>query len=931
MKSRKPTRTLDGVFTSRGLGFNLGANGAVWSLNPSSALQAHRFSSFLACLPKQWTSVAADTRVLLCAIAYEAIVNMQDLLAFAKETSDRQRLPGGSRVTWISKNGEASRVEARCLSARTELALKMAGDIGDWSAAEEATALFLAKHYPRLGDWDAKHPIQNSLLDASAWLYLHLPASLYSHVRGALSMPVMADSVFKRLTHTPAATEVGDNLSATDTMVDQVNEEAMDKVLDLPSNNVVPFPKKTIAHLKSLCAVSTGDMGIRLADHLGNASAQIKLALSAQIIAEEGWVAATLAAWTTFLLSYGSIRKANPAMSTISAYLNDLLEPLAEELIDLNKTPGMMLQEDWTSIFENLIKAEGTQQRGAALGSLHLWAVRCFGCNPMPQIIFSRELDTKVHANLIWPHEHALALKRAACVSVNERISNQCVVLIALGAAGEFRIGELPSLRTMDIRETADGLRVEIDPGRGTHGGKSRAARRVVHLHDPEAIRLVLAWRDRRDQESKFSPENPVLLFGDPNQAHKLYRFGHCARLINDILKASTGDYSTSFHTLRHSSATYRAYGLLTKPLEPNAVSPLHTLCHEIGHASATTLWDTYFHLPEYAIRLALDRVKVVHHINSSEAAFWLGETAVALRKQSSIDASSHSSDFYLHLLAQKALAKHPDGHIPGHHYTLPALQAPTPTSDAPVTLLWVRQALAMMVDGTDKTAACLRLSCTEAQVKQVCLAVRHVLQSIRPNGHGRSTSLLLDTTEVEHAMSWVHENLSPRHWSFDLAYPPQLQRLVKYLYAYGQENSAVNAAKSWAVMQCKDALSLQDPLASHAFLMLLKEAGFPPQAMVARVQDLGADKPPEERESHLNKEIEAIKAISLEALGTDIRVETVGPRRGFLRRYLMLGCLKFSPDKAAPSAALRMAKVHGLFFALSVFHQLKLTGVQRS
>lgn len=227
MKQRKLNAALDGVFTSRGLSIKLGGHDAVWSLNPSSALQAHRFNNFLAFLPSKWAVVEHDTRVLLCAIAYQAIVNLPDLLAFAKVTSARQRLPGGSRVTWISQNSEFSRIEARCLSARTELSLEMAGDIGDWSAAMEATAQFLAKHYPRLGDWDTEHPIQNALSDASAWLYLHLPSCLYSQLRGALSMPVMADSVFRRLTsHAPAATgEVVNKPTDTEMMIDLVNEQ----------------------------------------------------------------------------------------------------------------------------------------------------------------------------------------------------------------------------------------------------------------------------------------------------------------------------------------------------------------------------------------------------------------------------------------------------------------------------------------------------------------------------------------------------------------------------------------------------------------------------------------------------------------------------------------------------------------------------------
>jgi len=921
---------LDRGLASTEPNFRLSVNDAVWSLNPSSAVHVHRFNNFLAILPRHWISVTPGTRVLLCAIAYEGILSIGDLLAFAQATSDRQRLPGGSRVTWTSQNSGLSRIEARYISARTELALDMVGDIGNWSAAMDAAGLFFTTHYSRLGDWDTKQPIQIALLDASAWLYLHLPSCLYSHLRGAIIMPLMAESVFGRLTHPPAASvQLVNTLTDTDCLIDLANEQAMNNILDLPSSVAPSFPEKTISLLKSICSPSANESGIRLANHLHKASTKDKLILLNEIISREGWVAATLAAWTTFLLNYGSIRKSNPAMSTISAYLNDLLAPLATELLKMDKTPGILLQRDWALIFDNLAKAEGAMQRGAALASLHLWAVRCFGCEPMPHVLFTREAPTQVHANLVWPHEQALAIEMASSISTDERTCNQCMVLLALGCKGLFRIGELPSLTTRNVRETPDGLHIDIDPGHGTHGGKSRAARRIVVVHDPEAARLVVAWRDRRNRESRFLQTDSVFLFGDPNQAHKLYRFGHCVRLINSLLKTGTGDDSVSFHSLRHGSATYRACRLLSSDFGPSAVSPLHALLHEIGHATDTTIWTTYFHLPEFAIRRAIDSVDIVRQINSHEAAFWLAKSTMALRKKRSLAASADDSNFYGSLVANKAFMKHPDGHIPGHPYTLPPIQTLAPTSDAPITLLWVREALATVVARFDKTAACWRLSCTEAQLKQVCLSVQEVLLTINTNRNKRPKSLLLEAATTEHALDWAHNNLAARCWSFELADTSHLQYLSKYLCAHGQQKIGINGAKSWVAMRYHDTLSLDDTVASRAFLSLLREAGFPPQAIVARVQKQSSGDVTHELAMHLATEIKTINELTLETLGTDIRIEDVEPRRGYPRRYLMLGRSKFAPDKPVPSASLCMAEIHGLFFALNVFLQLKLRGLQ--
>lgn len=924
MRRNKLGRALGNVLKTDGLSFNLGANDAVWSLGSDSALRAYRFRNFVEQLPQHLPSIEAEVRVVLSAIAFDVISTKQDLLELVSATRRRQRMPGGVRVTWTSKRGDASRFEARCLSSRTEMALQLVDNDVDWTAALQATVNYLAIHYPSVDALSTTHLLEDILLDASAWHFLHLPSCLYSHIQGALSMPVLADAVLSRLTRERMQSCVVHTPTSADSPLDEINEDAMDKLLEPPTSEIALLPTKTIALLKSICSVSSDSAGIRLSTFLATASARNKLALAVTITGAEGWVSAVLTSWITHLLTYGSLRKEDPAITTISGYVNDLIEDLAAVLVRKNKPPSLMLQEDWVELFETLLSGDGTHFRSAALSSLHLWAVRCFGCDPLPNLIFSREAPSQqVHANLIWPDEQAMALAQVAAVSRDERVVEQCRALITLGCSGLFRIGELPSLRTDDIQETEQGLRIEIDPGRGTHGGKSRAARRVVHLKAVEAVRHVLTLRDRRNMESLYGSDVPVHLFGDPNKQGKLYRFGHCVRLINDVLKTCSGDDSVSFHTLRHTSATDRCFQLLTEPTVPTAIAPLHILLNEMGHASALTLWNSYFHLSEFAIRRAIDDVDEVKQVTSTEASFWLQEAHSTLRQQRFRSSTADNAGFFMQRLDQKAFAPALGEHRPGRPYGLAYRCTQTQTIETPLEYQWVVKALSVVMSGTDSSVAISRLSCTADQLKRVCQAVQRSLHSLRLGRYQRPTSLLLDTAGVDHSLAWAHDHLRALGWSFQISAGSRLPLIANYLNKHVTQRATVDAATAWCAMFDHQALSLADHGASLNFLRLLGEAEFPPQALVARVQESDADATLAERKSTQQTATDLIKHLSLESLGTDIRIEHVRPRRGYPSCYLMLGRFAFSSNGPAPSAGLRMREVHGLFFALRVFHTL--------
>lgn len=908
----------------RGPSLRQGAGEAVWMLNPWSGAAASRFDRFVKDLPGYLLDAPPAVSFLLCVIGYDCVLNEPDLIALAQVISNTPSFDPGVRITWTSDREGFRHTESRCLSVRTRLAVRrLANDI-DWAASAAELESLLQDIYPDIDSALQTTALDLALKDAGTWWYLHLPLCLYSHVRGAFRMPIFDEQVLRRLEDQPTGLII-ESLAA-DPALDLAHDRVGDRLLSHSSNDAPRVTPHTIALIQSVFSVTVNQSGLRLANHLNSKELRDKLTLVTEMIRSEGWIAAVLLSWAIHLLTVGSIRKVNPAVSTISAYVTSLLEPLADALIELKYPPACFSQKDWYRLFDLLRQRACTGQNSAALASLHSWVVRTYGCDPMPDVMFQAVEATRVHANLVWPHEQQRALQYANTVSPDERASKQVQVLLALGAGGLFRIGELPGLLTSDLVLDGDTLRVHVNPGRGLHGGKSRAARRIVRVHAPALISLILRWRDRRVLESELDSGTPLFLFGDPHSPRQLYRIGQCVRLANELLRRATGDDRVSFHSLRHAGASARAYSLLAQPQPAEAVSPLDELCHELGHSSRDTLWSTYFHLPEFALRAASDRIEAVCRYSTDETASWLDITPATLRQRASraVSGASTSNDLYSQWLMQKAGA---DPSVLNNRLQFPFFELPAiapPSIETPRDLRWVRQALAAVSSGVSLEAACLRLSCQPTEIHTLCLAVQQALRLRRSTIRDHSSGLLLADASAEYALQWVHQQVAQHQLRFEPGSNTQLIKLARYLERHAQDSLSAEAALAWSSMWQHKVLSLHDPVATRVLLRLLKEAGVPADSLVIRIQD------GEQNTDGLLRTSAAVKDIRdvfFSGFGASVRIERVRPRRGYPLGYLVVTCSQISAGKCAPSAAVRMHEFHGLLFSLSVFHAFRREG----
>lgn len=898
-----------------------GADDAVWALNPCSGAAAHSFERFAQDLPSHLAHISPAVGFLLCAIGYDCVLAEGDLIAMAQAASSSVPPTVGSRVSWTSTREGYVHLDARCLSLRSRLIARRLPPQVDWPATLAELRGFLRMNYPEVDDTDDARVLAKVLLDARTWWYLHLPLCLFSHVQGAVRMPILDEAVLRRLEkgteqrpfqHTPSDEALG-----------AAHDRALDELLDIASNELLAHPKQTIGQIQSIFSISTNRAGLRLATYLNHRDLRDKLTLAIDLMRSEGWVASVLLSWAVHLLNVGSVRKANPAISTLSAYLNALLEPLANTLRQLKYPPALYSQNDWVTLFEELRQHTPSGQHAAALASLHHWAVRTHGCDPMPDVMFQTVEATRVHTNLIWPDEQQRALDLAATVSPDERVCQQVQVMLALGSGGLFRIGEISGLTTTDLQDGDNGLCVHVSPGRGVHGGKSRAARRIVRIHDPALIALISQWRVRRKLESRLAPNESELLFGDPHTPRKLYRMGHCIRLVNDILRRATGDDSVSFHSLRHAGATARAYTLLTQPQPPSAVSPVDELCHEMGHATRQTLWSTYFHLPEFALRKASDLIPCIASLSAEEAAFWLDLTPAALRQRAcrAASESAPTADLYLQWVQQLADGVSPKLRRPGECRAFQQPAATPPRTNASKDLHWVRQALAVIAQGSTSEAACMLLSCTPEDLRLLCLSIQLTLGSLTTIGRNQSPPLLLSSADTDHAIEWARQQITCQHLAFDLGSNALLHVLAIFLERNAHTPTCAEAALAWTKMRRRNVLSLHDPVAAQAMLHLLRQASFPADALVVRIQA----ETDSSNEGLLRTEssMREIRASVQLGFGASVRIERVRPRRGQPKRYLVVGRSRLAPGISAPSASLRMCEFHGLLFSLCVYQSM--------
>jgi len=491
--------------------------------------------------------------------------------------------------------------------------------------------------------------------------------------------------------------------------------------------------------------------------------------------------------------------------------------------------------------------------------------------------------------------------------------------MAALGSAGTFRIGDLMPLRISQIVFLDSGILVICDPASGLHKGKGKGARRVVFIPEGVECDIIKAWTAIRRKESFDDDE---MLFGDPGRSEGLYRFAHCCLLLNRLLKQVTGDNSVSFHTLRHTTASNRALGILQNSDQSSAVSELDELQHAMGHRTRTTIWSTYFHFPEYAIRQAIDSSPAVHSMEEKEAAFWTAGDVGALRQSKSRATKNgrevKRSRFFHDNIERLGERIAVWSHVPGQSVVLaPHLSPTTRNLSFRFDLHWVTLALRDVLRTEDVNAIASRLSCLPSHLEQLASEAAAIIATLDPLTGRKIKGPLLPGADARTSIAWMRDVIGAHKFRLDFDGSPHVKRLVKFASSSLNQGISVEAARAWR--QCKRAgiVSLSSLHTASPLVKMLLEAGVPASSLIARLQSEETDLA--NRQAALDRFVtDWINVIKVET-----PVEWVRKRRGSPEQYLVCTDRPHQSSTTASPRSMSMRRFHGFFFCLALTHQL--------
>lgn len=878
-------------------------------VRPTSEAQfgCHRFDQYLRGLEKTLVGMGGPQRFLSCLLAYDGILDLTTLKLLAVASRNAKRQNDRIEISWTTRDGSIGR---RILSSRTSISLASTQSDTDWDREIEAFTGVLARHYPEGQTWHRTEIWRRVFDDAAAWLYLYTPHITLLFAARRMDFRLLSEEVLDR---ERAAQNGGQRANKTqDPVIDDdgpAHDASLDRLLDGES------PKqsraKLLENIRGVFSLDNDRSDIRLEDHRWRKKILPKLATVAEMLIQHGSaIDAILLSWVHFLLTNGSVRLTNPAVTTVARYFTSICDPLAQMFSDLTVAPVDMTQEEWANFFLNLSENNVLPGQASAISSFHHFCISTFGIEPIPTVLYRRDGTVATTAKFIWPHEVYGILENSINVSTDERICNAVRSMLSMAVAMPFRIGELHSLRRGDLTFFDGVLEVHIDPKRGLHQGKSAAARRVMRTSDSKLIEIIKEWDQRRNMEGDGKDS---LLWGDPHRRSHTYKFGLCTRLLNRLLVEVTGDSDVSFHTLRHAWVTQNMLAAFQPTAAPQSISPVQELSVQAGHNNEMTTLLHYFHRPEVVLRDSIDHRLSSLEMTAAAVSYWTGQTQEALRK--SKQRSQHKLAFYPCLLQTYSLTLFPEA----AHSVSPIQESIASRPALPFAT--VRKVLSDIQDGFSTHSIFSRCSISEDQLRTICMVSAQQIHQLDRTSKHRQFRPLMEHAQLEHATQWVRVGLDFHGICCDLQTEPLLKPMDEKLTRI-QAPSQLHrqGATAWRDIKRASVLDMTNVDLARPFLSLLQTHDVPGEALVLRVQSHDLDS---KHGALLALASETVESAQLEIemmFSTAIRIEAVTPRDGRPTVYLLISRTLLRGSDSTPSASLRMNRLHGLMFVLSTW-----------
>lgn len=882
---------------------------------PGAAAGVARFERFIRWVLNDGITVLTRPQLIIATVLIaEGLGSEADFIACVSALAAAVRRGHNVHASWLVKDELHRRsISDITLIAAKSVAANTATPV-DWKKELKGFSDTLGLFYPDCKDLAGPHRIASALNDGLAWIYLNCPMVCVGYISGAQPLSLLSERARDRQCgrhESPAQSRTN--------LEDDPLAEAMDLALEKAFDDAKPAPSSQwiVEALTKLVSVSSGEDGMRAADYLKKDAVRQRLGSVAQTLARSGTpVDGLLLAWVLYLLQTGSLHLKNPKLSTIRRYTHAAVKHLHRSLNRVPVAPADMNQSEWESLFKEVLNVDdATGELRCAVASFHCFLVGELGVDPQPWLFAGVEDISAVSANVVWPDEITRASNLISTFGSDLRLRQSMKVMLSIGAGNKVRIGEVRSIRLCNIHLRGEDLEIEVAPRRTHHQGKSAAARRILKYGKTEHQVAIKAWLQRRIDESAEPDE---LLFGDPHQPDRGYKMGACQRILNQTLRAATGDSSVSFQTLRHTAISRHLHHTLMNAQLHHPISPITKISVEAGHSNERTTFANYFHWPEELIRHWID-MALAPFINSPAiAAKWLNRPADRLRQGR--QRSARRAEYLPALIRVEALSLMASPRQSSTHITLIKDGSSDPGDVMPLVSL--TRLLGDLMANHSMSGICSRNSSIEKTVAHVCHAVADIVRKLEIRGSRNQPSLSKNANE-QISLEFARERLRRLNYRFDARKEDHLSALVQQLHSVTDlADQLAKAATAWTDVLANEVLSLVDPDAARPLIRLMREGGISPDHLVMRVQSIDPDDLAINQALLGSIKVTAARAVMEEMYEASVQIECVSRRRGRPDVYLMLSRKRTGTGKPAASASCRMNRFHGLMFALAVWNQ---------
>jgi integrase len=881
----------------------------------SAASASSRFQHFIQHIDRIAVSLDPAQRYILCAVAFEAILSLNQLREFLKASDKPIRVGEHVYVEWTEDNAK----HRRALSARTTIALSLLTQNINWAMELIKLPRLLVDVYPQAERFHSRSLVQTLFEDAHAWAHLTLGQELLSVVLGKTPIALLETERLKAMSQLAARPEAANERSELplESEIDNAAEVAMTIAGEDESNG---YRARCLREMSALFSTESQSDSPRLSDWKVRKLVCQRIDNTATHILRHGAAAdGLLLDWICFMLQEGSVRLKNPVISTVQRYFYSVAHLVSEFLQSIQAVPSELGEGQWRELLETLFK-NGTVQQSAAL-SFQQYCQHQYGIPPLLDSRHGLACHDVVRAGIVWPHEYERLVARAMSASINPRINDSIQIILILANTFAIRAGEVQALTIGDVQIGTNELIVHFHPRRGRHSGKTYAAIRAMTSQDPLARRLLERWLDRRKREGAVSSD---LLFGDPHDPEKLYRFAFCMRWINHQLKQITGDPQSSFHDLRHTVVDRILFAILDQQTQKSATLGAAPVRAQVGHAAnSDTMLTSYFHRPELAVRIVADSTDCASELSSKAAGFWLSDTADTVRKAK--QRSGEDANYYLNQVRQAALKLFKEEET--------AAQPEQQNDDqASETYETVRRFMADVLAAKNTESIMWRCSLTVPRLWALTSAVYEAYSVVSDRRVELPPTPPNSQSELDSLLEKLRLLIESLGFDFEFKDAKSMQCLIDHLESTQGIDPIVRAITlAWVKCRHGQYLSLHELDAAWPLLKWLKRKKFNPACLQLRyVKDAQATSSPADSQTQdLNDQQSVISSVQ-NKLNLSCRPMEVKPKRGRPDVYLLICC---TPPEATAvtkrrSAAVRMGRFNSLMFNALVWSSLcKLQG----